>query len=105
MNVNTDSSVTVYMLAAAVCVPPFLPPNCHIISNESVLVQGAEVTFVCQSTFQFGQQSLSKEDNVTAICNEEGNWEFVSEHDNCVDQSGAIINYCFTLESISYTPI
>ena len=80
MNLNTDSSVTVYILAAAICVPPFLPLNCYIISHASALVQGAEVIFVCQHTFQFGHQSLTKEDNVTAVCNEEGNWEFVSEH-------------------------
>ena len=56
------------------------------------------MTFVCQRIFQFGQQSLSKEDNVTAICNKDGMWEFISDNNMCADQSGAT-------ESLLYSPL
>ena len=68
------------------CSPPSPPPNCHTIFYTSVL-EGAEVTFVCQSVFQFGHQSLCRQINITAVCNKEGDWEPVLD-DTCVELSG-----------------
>ena len=73
------------------CGPPSPPPNCRIMESYTNTLVGAEVIFLCQSTFQFGQQSLCMEVNITAVCNKEGKWEPITDG----------INMCAGLKGLS----
>ena len=81
-------------LYAANCGPPSPPPNCYYIKTESYTntLEGTEVMFSCQSIYQFGQQSLCKEVNITTVCNQKGTWEPIIADDNtmCAGPSGSI---------------
>ena len=77
------------------CGPPSPPPNCHIIESYTNTLEGAEVMFLCQDTFQFGQQSLCMEVNITTVCNKEGKWEPIADD----------INTCAGLRGLSGTII
>ena len=61
------------------CGRPFLPPNCHSSIFTSTL-EGAEATFMYQSTFQIWHWSLCKEVNVTAVCTKERKWEPITDN-------------------------
>ena len=83
------------------CSTPSLPPNCHTITyTSSSTLEGAEVEFVCQSTFQVWHWSLCKEVNVTAVCTKEGKWEPITSADDiimCTNLTGIILSkdlYC-----------
>ena len=55
------------------------------------MLEGAEVTFACLSTFQVWHWSLCKELNITAVCNKEGNWEPISDDTTlCTELTGII---------------
>ena len=52
-------------------------------------LEGAEMIVLCRSTFQFGQQSLCMEINITTICNREGIWKAVTDDTStCVGTTG-----------------
>ena len=73
------------------CGPPSPPSNCdgHIMEPITNSLEGAEVIFLCRSTFQFGQQSLCMEVNITTICNKEGIWEAIADDiDTCAGLRG-----------------
>ena len=84
------------MLYTANCGTQSLPTNCHTITYMSTL-EGAEVVFECQSTFQVWHWSLCKEVNVTAVCTKEGKWEPITSADDnnisimCTKLTGIII--------------
>ena len=81
-------TIIIVHVCTANCGTPSLPPNCHIIFYTSTL-EGAEIAFVCQSTFQVWHWSLCKEVNVTAVCTKRGNWEPITD-DMCTELTGII---------------
>ena len=73
------------------CAPPSPSPYGYIISYIST-VEGATVTFVFQNVYQIDRQSVCAEVNVTAICNQDGQWEPISVDTNfCADTAGIML--------------
>ena len=68
------------------CQPPVPPTNGHILPYTNTL-EGTIVIYVCWNIHQEENVSVCTEVNTTAVCNEQGHWELISQ-DLCSIFSG-----------------
>ena len=66
--------------------PPSSPTNGHVLPYTNTL-EGVTITYICWNIYQEENISLCTEVNTTAVCNEHGNWELISQ-DLCSIFSG-----------------
>ena len=90
MHANISHTAHILSIApAANCNrPPSPPKNGHILPYTNTL-EGARVIYLCWNIYHEDNESLCAEVNTTAVCNEHGNWELISQ-DLCSVFSGQL---------------